>query len=142
MQRILISTAIALSLFGTLASVMYGQSATETLTADARAGTVFAVVENTSNRNVLIFAESFGPKSLLDVAKFHVGPHMKSSLKVTVPANGRVKFVASAGSAGDKNDFIGQIIGTCTWRQEPNATTKVPYVLYNGVALTCGNTTR
>lgn len=106
------------------------------------AGTVNAVIENTSNRSVLIWAAGYAPKTLADTGKFRVAPGSKKVLAVIVPPNGQVKFNASAGPGTDRSDFIGPIVGTCTWRQEPNATTKVPYVVYNGGGLTCGSVTR
>ena len=119
----------------------YGQSTAGPISSN-NAGTVNAVIENTSNRNVLIWAAGYAPKTLADTGKIRVVPGSKKGLAVNVPANGQVKFNASAGPSADKTDITGPIVGTCTWRQEPNAPTKVPYVVYNGSGLTCGNITK
>ena len=119
----------------------FGQSEAVPISS-SNAGTVNAVIENTSNRSVLIWAAGFAPKTLADTGKFRVVPGSKKGLSVIVPQNGQVKFNASAGPGADRSDFIGPIVGTCTWRQEPNATTKVPYVVYNGSGLTCGSITK
>lgn len=140
MNRILIILEVTLFI-GLFTMTNYGQSAA-VLISSKNAGTVNAVIENTSNRSVLIWAAGYAPKTLADTGKFRVVPGSKKGLAVIVPPNGQVKFNASAGPSADKTDITGPIVGTCTWRQEPNAPTKVPYVVYNGSGLTCGNITK
>ncbi len=140
MNRILIILEMTLFI-GLFTMTNYGQSAAVPISSK-NAGTVNAVIENTSNRSVLIWAAGYAPKTLADTGKFRAAPGSKKGLVVNVPSNGQVKFNASAGPGTDKSDFIGPIVGTCTWRQEPNAPTKVPYVVYNGSGLTCGSITK
>lgn len=127
-------------IIGLCFGAIYSQS-TSTST-PARYATVNAVLENTSNKSVLIWATGNAPKTLADTSKFRVAPGTKKGLVVTVPANGQVKFTASAGPTPDKSDILGATLGTCIWRQESNTPNKVPYVVYNGSGLTCGTTTK
>lgn len=142
MKNTIIFSIKAMFLVGVLAIVGSGQSTTQISSVHARAGTVSALLENTSNKSVLIWTSDNLPRTLADIGKFRVAPGSKRKLVVTVPSNGQIKFTASAGPPPDKSDILGATLGICIWRQEPNAPTKVPYVVFNGSALSCGTTTR
>lgn len=129
-------------LIGLLTVFGYGQSSPAASGVGGRAGTVTAVLENTSDKAVLIWTSDSRPQTLADVGKFRVVPGSKKKMVVNVGSNGQVKFTASAGPPPDKSSILGPILGNCIWRQEPNAPTKMPYVVFNGSGLTCGTTGR
>jgi len=78
----------------------------------ASAQAVYAVVENRSNHNVLIWVDGNEPRGMQDVLDYHLEPGWKGSLKVTIPPDGRITFVAGDGSAG-KNGPYDKVLTTC-----------------------------
>ncbi|MBX7054060.1 MAG: hypothetical protein K1X36_03815 [Pyrinomonadaceae bacterium] len=135
MRKVMIGTIEVIIVIGMLAVLGFGQSAPA-----ARAATVTAILDNTSDRSVLIWTSDSRPQTLADVAKFRVNPGSKKRMVVNLGANGQVKFTASAGPPPDKSSVVGRILGSCVWQREPNAPPRTPYIVFNGSGLTCGST--
>ena len=96
-----------------------------------------AVTEDRSNRNVLIWVEGKGPQTPLDVLNYHLEPGWKGTLSVSIPASGKLTFVAGYGAAGPTGQYD-QRITSCVWSGDPRDNTKLPYIVFeaNGT-LTC-----
>jgi len=100
---------------------------------------VNAIVEDRSNHNVLIWVEGHEPRGMQDVLNYHLEPGWKGSLKVTIPSDGRINFVAGDGSAG-KNGPYDKVLATCTWTGNPKDTSRIPHVIFDASGrLVCGN---
>ena len=140
MKNLFVCTIKAFLLIGLLAIVGSGQSAPDASAVNARAGTVTALLENTSDKSVLFWTSDNRPQTLADVGKFRVAPGTKRKMVVNVSASGLIKFTVSSGPPPDKSSILGTTLGSCTWRQDPRAPTRLPYIVFNGSSLTCGYT--
>lgn len=89
-----------------------------------------ATVENQSNQNVLIWQDPYEPKSPMDVLKYHLEPGWKTGLKVTVNADGTIKFIAGSGGASDTGQY-NKVIGSCIWTDNPNDPNRIPYIVFD-----------
>lgn len=100
---------------------------------------VNAIVEDRSNHNVLIWVEGHEPRGMQDVLNYHLEPGWKGSLKVTIPSDGRINFVAGDGSAG-KNGPYDKVLATCLWTLNPQDTSRIPHVIFDASGrLVCGS---
>jgi tetratricopeptide (TPR) repeat protein len=114
------------------------QDQTPTPPSTTKAQAVNVVVEDRSNQNVLIWVAGREPRGMQDVLNYHLEPGWKGSLKVTIPADGRINFVAGDGSAGPNGPYD-RVIATCTWTGDPKNTSRIPHVVFEASGqLICG----
>lgn len=88
-----------------------------------------ATVENQSKVNVLIWQDPYEPKGPQDVLNYHLEPGWKTGLKVKIPANGVIKFVAGSGGSTSTGQY-NKVLGSCTWNDDPNNASRIPYVIF------------
>jgi hypothetical protein len=108
MKNLFVCTIEAFLLIGLLAIVGSGQSAPDASAVNARAGTVTALLENTTDKSVLFWTSDNRPQTLADVGKFRVAPGTKRKMVVNVSASGQVKFTVSSGPPPDKSSILGR----------------------------------
>ena len=141
MKNTIIGIITVIVLAGTFVVTRRGQSMpAASAEASRRAATVTALLENTTDKSVLIWTSDLKPQTLADTAKFRVAPGTKRKMVVNVSASGLIKFTVSSGPPPDKSSILGTTLGSCTWRQDPRAPTRLPYIVFNGSSLTCGYT--
>lgn len=103
---------------------------------------VTALTENRSKHNVLIWVDGKAPKTPMDVLNYHLEPGWKGTLPVTIPADGRVTFVAGTGGAG-LGSMYDKVITTCVWQGDPKDTKRYPHIIFGpGETLTCSTATK
>lgn len=96
-----------------------------------------AIVENQSKHNVLIWQDPYEPKGPQDVLTYHLEPGWKTGLKVKITSDGIIKFVAGTGGASSTGQY-NKVIGSCTWKDDPSNTSRVPYVIFTaGEQIVC-----
>jgi hypothetical protein len=101
-------------------------------------GPLYAVTEDKSSHNVLIWVDGNPPRGMQDVLNYHLEPGWKGSLKITIPADGRITFVAGDGSKGPTSPYD-KVLTTCVWTGDPKDTSRLPYVTFDaGEHLVCG----
>lgn len=140
MKNTIIGIVTVIVLVGTFVISGRGQSMPAASAESNRAATVTALLENASDKSVLIWTSDLRPQTLADTAKFRVAPGTKRKMVVTLSGTGTIKFTVSSGPPPDKSSILGTTLGSCTWRQDPRAPTRLPYIVFNGSSLTCGYT--
>lgn len=115
---------------------------TPTATPGPSSGKVYALTENRARHNVLIWVAGKEPKTAMDVLNYHLEPGWKGSLPVTIPADGKIKFVAGTGGAGP-GSMYDKVITTCVWTGDPRNTNRFPHIIFEaGGSLTCSTATK
>lgn len=98
---------------------------------------VTALTENRAKYKVLIWVDGKPPKTPLDVLNYHLEPGWKGTLSVTIPTDGKIKFVAGDGSGGS-GSMYDKVITTCVWSGDPNDPKRYPHIIFeSGGTLTC-----
>lgn len=103
----------------------YRPKATPTPTPGSPPGKVYALTENRAKHNVLIWVAGKEPKTPMDVLNYHLEPGWKGSLPITIPADGKIKFVAGTGGAGP-GSMYDKVITSCVWTGDPRESKPLP----------------
>lgn len=103
---------------------------------------VDALTENRSKKNVLIWVAGKEPKTPMDVLNYHLEPGWKGSLPVTIPADGKIKFIAGDGSAGPGSRYD-KAIANCVWSGDPKTPGRFPHIIFEpSGSLTCSTSAK
>ncbi len=103
---------------------------------------VTALTENRAKSKVLIWVDGKPPITMTDVLNYHLEPGWKGALPVTIPGDGKIKFVVGDGSAGP-NGMYDKVITTCVWSGDPNNQKRFPHIIFEpGGTLTCTTATK
>lgn len=103
---------------------------------------VTALTENRAKYKVLIWVDGKAPVTPMDVLNYHLEPGWKGTLPVTIPADGKIKFVAGDGSGGPKSMYD-KVITTCVWSGDPKNPKRYPHIIFEpGGTLTCATATK
>lgn len=102
---------------------------------------VTALTENRAKYKVLIWVDGKPPKTPMDVLNYHLEPGWKGTLPVTIPADGKIRFVAGDGSGGP-GSMYDKVITTCVWTGDPKTPKRYPHIIFEpGGTLTCSTAT-
>jgi hypothetical protein len=93
----------------------------------------YAIIENRSSNTMLIWVAGREPgvRNPQGTLESHLEPGWTSRLKVTIPPNGQINFVAGG------RDY--KVVAQCTWTGDPNDSSRIPHIVFNANGqLICG----